>query len=1307
MAARTLDICRAQVLVRYPDEDLEWHRLVLLHTVEGTLGLGLTPDHEIVRVDLGVMRHHAQDQSSAFPTQFAPLVYSFDPADGQTLRDGKRRAQRRAALLGGGEVEDAEVCGRLLVSVADARFSEAVPADVVEDGGRCVSFDDREVCMIDGGPRFVERVPRGEWSSGAQSCREDVEDIRVLGGYRSRVGRRDLDFRDSVESMRETTVADWPDRGPRACSEYSKSSALGAGNPLTYQAEWQRLSGVADGGVQGHGHRSHLGTLLWAICLDQPNEVNLACFERAARRPIQVEMAVEKNPRRPVFSGLEDVLAGPRSVSDSARAPRYLARATNRQKDRARILMQLGLYQEEASRRQSVKGGGKGETGDGLRAKQKAKLEPRHLASYDTDKLHVASGALRPVPASDLPPVAAAGYLRHFESQVELTAPELEAGLQTAGGLSTPYWDPALRGDRSARCDFFCRLAAAGVVGFRRAIKSRCGDFFVHKNDGRIRFFCDARRANLCHRRPPRTVLGGPASLSELDLSPLAEALGGYGGALELPLDLHASSADVKDCFYQLVVESIASWFGLDCPLTVEEWGLEISHVYDDDLKGPTPVEAGELLYPVMRGLPMGAVYVDNFTGLGGCQEDAAFGVRGFERAAAGAGLKLHVPEVAVAELESLGLVIHGSDKTLRHTPHRVWRFHFGTKELLRRGRCAPAELRAWAGHAVHLFSLQPLLLSILQDAYTFIGNGIGPRRPLPRGVRLELRLAAALVFLGGVNLAAPYDDEVRVSDSSTGGYCLMYGRKPARAVRGAWRWRERWRFVEVEAECDGAHYTGAYLAQLRGLPADDGLEVELLSVAPKLLVALTRDEGWRRAVAGRRRHPEEHVNIEEARACVMGLRRSCRGPRHHGHRVLSLRDNMVTCCCLDKGRSTSRALNTQCRQAAGYALGCGIRRRVRHVPTDLCVADYGSRLHEPPEPQWLCAAKAGHARELESAKVFLELFSGTGGLSQALVSAGLRVGFSFDIRKGAQKGVKDLKRARATERLGVEFALFTSEVVRTCQRCNVLWSTENPASSGLWSFPPVGGLAGLAGARWVKFPMCAYGVPHQKWTALLINSPTLASLAAEHGPDVVAAPLRAMLGRLTQQRAATRAVPEPTATSRSTVSSSGTPARSSGRRSELAETLSTRQAGSSRALAPRRRRAPVAEVAARARHATAAGRSRTDYIELESVSEVALTLYRVGVDELGTWNRLNGRQNNVLVNVDATLVSWMTDCYLRLPEALAFGPKGALAGCADAGAKYVVKVMLRQAPGDRGQPTNAGIFDDVVEVSVADRDGT
>ena len=86
-------------------------------------------------------------------------------------------------------------------------------------------------------------------------------------------------------------------------------------------------------------------------------------------------MAVEKNPRHPDFSGLEDVLAGPRSVSGSAHVPKYLEHVTARQKDRAQILKQQRLYQEEAAKRRSGKGDGKGETGDGPRAKQKAKAK--------------------------------------------------------------------------------------------------------------------------------------------------------------------------------------------------------------------------------------------------------------------------------------------------------------------------------------------------------------------------------------------------------------------------------------------------------------------------------------------------------------------------------------------------------------------------------------------------------------------------------------------------------------------------------------------------------------------------------------------------------------------------------------------------------------------------------------------------------------------------------------------------------------------------------------------------------------------
>ena len=360
MAARTLDIKEPQVLVNCPAEALPWQHRVLLHRVEGGLWLGLSPDLDIVAVDLHTLRHHVLDRATFFPQRFVRDLYAFDPLDAQTLRDLKRQAVRRAALLGGGDVEDAQEYLWLVANSSDARFGTEVEQDLVDDDERFVRLGDRGVCMIDGEPRFVERVSRAEKDEWVRGRREDAEDIRVLGDHRSRVGRRDLDFRDAVESMKEETIADWPDQGPRACLEYLRSIALGAGNLLTYQAEWQRLSGVAEGGAQGHEHRCHLETLRRAICHDQLNVVNLASFEHIVRRVIQVEMAVERNPRHPDFSGLEDVVAGPRSASGSAHVSTYLAHVTGLQKDRANILKQQRLYQEEAAKRRGPNLDGKG-----------------------------------------------------------------------------------------------------------------------------------------------------------------------------------------------------------------------------------------------------------------------------------------------------------------------------------------------------------------------------------------------------------------------------------------------------------------------------------------------------------------------------------------------------------------------------------------------------------------------------------------------------------------------------------------------------------------------------------------------------------------------------------------------------------------------------------------------------------------------------------------------------------------------------------------------------------------------------------
>ena len=69
----------------------------------------------------------------------------------------------------------------------------------------------------------------------------------------------------------------------------------------------------------------------------------------------------------------------------------------------------------------------------------------------------------------------------------------------------------------------------------------------------------DCRRSNHCHRRPPKTALGGALGLKELDLSLLDEmcdSLGFSALSLEGP---GAGESDVRDAFYQFAIPEMGS----------------------------------------------------------------------------------------------------------------------------------------------------------------------------------------------------------------------------------------------------------------------------------------------------------------------------------------------------------------------------------------------------------------------------------------------------------------------------------------------------------------------------------------------------------------------------------------------------------------------------------------------------------------------------------------------------------------------------------------------------------------------------
>ena len=162
-----------------------------------------------------------------------------------------------------------------------------------------------------------------------------------------------------------------------------------------------------------------------------------------------------------------------------------------------------------------------------------------------------------------------------------------------------------------------------------------------------------------------------------------------------------------------------------------------------------------------------------------------------------------------------------------------------------------------------------------------------------------------------------------------------------------------------------------------------------------------------------------------------------------------------------------------------------------------------------------------------------LELFSGVGRLSKALRELGLVTGPCVDILNGAEfdltrrktqltilrwvregrfwfvhlgtpctvwsvarKGITNHRKARAKELLGVDMAIFSSEVIRECRRCRVAWSLENPATSRLFKFDPIACAFDSADTTSVQFDMCMHGATHKKPTRLWTSVPELARLA-------------------------------------------------------------------------------------------------------------------------------------------------------------------------------------------------------------------
>ncbi|CAJ1343922.1 unnamed protein product [Effrenium voratum] len=173
-------------------------------------------------------------------------------------------------------------------------------------------------------------------------------DVRLLGDHKDAAGRRRLELPLAVSLMRQHEEEGFPIAGTRASLELHEAVAAGAGNFVSYHAEWIRLSGVSRKSSAAIVHQSLCEVLRLAHFYDQIDSSSLACLEHVARWLIQVELAVGRNPQQPNYEGL-DILTG-LSVSSDGRATtsKFAEWVSNRMKDRANIWRQERLFKQGA-----------------------------------------------------------------------------------------------------------------------------------------------------------------------------------------------------------------------------------------------------------------------------------------------------------------------------------------------------------------------------------------------------------------------------------------------------------------------------------------------------------------------------------------------------------------------------------------------------------------------------------------------------------------------------------------------------------------------------------------------------------------------------------------------------------------------------------------------------------------------------------------------------------------------------------------------------------------------------------------------
>ena len=370
----TLDVGERQVLIAMEGEpENYWHHLLLVRIAESRW-VTCDPSLTLTAEDLAGEEVVPLGRATTYPEAGRPIL-ALNALDEQQM-DGIRTRAAALAEVHGVMAPEAPVAGPSVWLFADtslAVFGQEVKLSLVTDPvtariGGSVGIVQHD--LEDGrGADWVlmERVLRADLATWKCDKREGSgRDPRLSGLRAASVATQWPLFRSALSSMGAAQEVDKAVfEGPAAFPEVAAALAKSGLEPPGFVAQYFTTSGLSPKSSLGIEF-AYLVHSLWLLaCVDRLDCYRLSGAEHTARRILQIQRAVRRNPRSPDFDTLSEYMKHAADSSGSVTAPVFEKHVAERQRDEAQVMKQNRLASEEAhadeKRRKPTKGAGKGD----------------------------------------------------------------------------------------------------------------------------------------------------------------------------------------------------------------------------------------------------------------------------------------------------------------------------------------------------------------------------------------------------------------------------------------------------------------------------------------------------------------------------------------------------------------------------------------------------------------------------------------------------------------------------------------------------------------------------------------------------------------------------------------------------------------------------------------------------------------------------------------------------------------------------------------------------------------------------------